>query len=198
MTLFEVVLAMAILVAIAGGVLLTIRTSMETSVRVARVRDDDAIVYSFVELMRETFRNLPSNATLQVLNDRAASPPVQRLVIDEPGRILGFGQVSFVRQRVVMDAERRPGGLMCVQLTAFNRVTKVGEKPVPLVLIDDLEMLSWRFFDARSQSWQEDWQDGGVRPTVVELTLRRLGRPELVQVMEVVPRAPVAAQAPPS
>ncbi len=35
MTLFEVVLAMMILVGVAGGVLLTIRTSVETSVRVA-------------------------------------------------------------------------------------------------------------------------------------------------------------------
>lgn len=192
MTLFEVVLAMAILVGIAGGVLLTLRTSVETTVRVARVRDDDAIVYSFVELMRDTLRNLPGNAVFQAMVEKTSSPPSYRVVIEEPGRSLGFGQVSFDRQRVVLETERLPGGLMAVQLTAIPRSQKVGEKPVPLVLIDDIELFSWRFYDPRSQMWQDDWQDGGFRPSAVELTLRRQSRPEVVGVMEVTPK-PVSA-----
>lgn len=196
MTLFEVVLAMAILVGIAGGVLLTLRTSVETSVRVARVRDDDAIVYSFVEMMRDTLRNLPGNAGFQALVDKSGSPPSWRVVIEEPGRALGFGQVSFDRQRVVLETERRAGGLLAAQVTAFPRTRKLSDEPVPLVLLDDLELITWRFYDPRSQIWQEDWQDGGFRPTAVELTLRRQNRPEVVGVMEVTPK-PVAPSAAP-
>jgi type II secretory pathway pseudopilin PulG len=196
MTLFEVVLAMMILVGVAGGVLLTIRTSVETSVRVAQVRDDDAIAYSFIELMRGTLRSMPGNATFQVQTNSSTSPPSWQMTINEPGQALGFGRVSFDRLRVVMDLERRPGGLWALQLTSHPRVQKLGEKPIPLVLLDDLEVVSWRFYDSRSQAWQEDWQDGGFRPTVAELTLRRQGRPEIVQAMEVMPKPVSAASAP--
>lgn len=192
MTLFEVVLAMGILVAVAGGVLLTIRTSVETSVRVARVRDDDAITYTLVELMRDTLRNLPGNATFQARNDRTNSPPTFQMTIEEPGSALGFGRVAFDRLRVVLETDRRPGGLWALQLTSIPRLRKLGEEPVPLVLVDDLEKMSWRFFDPRSQTWLDDWQDGGSRPTVAELTLQRRGRPEVVQVIEILPK-PVSA-----
>lgn len=184
MTLFEVILAMAILVAVAGGVLLTLRTAVETSVRVARIRDDDMLTTAFIDLMRMTLRTLPPPCRFQALLDRSEGVPHCTLSFSEPGNTLGFGRTGFDRQQVRLEVERRPGGLMVAQLLAEPRVRKVGEKPVPLVLLDDVEVLAWRFFDPRNSAWQEEWPDTGFRPSAVELRLKRQGRPEVVEVLE--------------
>jgi len=190
MTLFEVVLAMAILVAVAGGVLLTLRTAVETSVRVARVRNDAALSRGFMDLMRETLRTLPPQARFIAMRDRSTAQGYWTLVVDEPGRALGFGRVSFDRARVLVQTERQPGGLLALQLVAVPRVLRVGEKPVPLVLLADVESLEWRFFDPRSAAWQEQWPDSGFRPSAVELKMKRQGREEVSAVMWVSPGEP--------
>jgi prepilin-type N-terminal cleavage/methylation domain-containing protein len=41
----------------------------------------------------------------------------------------------------------------------------------------DLDRLSWRFFDGRSNKWVDDWTDPLVKPELIELTFQASGDP---------------------
>jgi hypothetical protein len=42
--------------------------------------------------------------------------------------------------------------------------------------MNDVERISWRFFDAASGKWSSDWPDIGTKPNLVELTFKLAGR----------------------
>jgi hypothetical protein len=46
-------------------------------------------------------------------------------------------------------------------------------------LVNDVDRLTWRFYDARAGKWSSDWPDTAVKPNLVEINIKLAGRNHL-------------------
>lgn len=174
MTLLEAILALALMVAIAGGVLVALRTVLEASVHVARARATQDPLNAWNHVLRASFRNLQAEARFTASGPSDDRRTAWRMLIEEPGAIFAFGWGGVGRQRLIVEAVNEPPSRSWViQLIAIPRVTPSGFRPTPLVLLSDIDSTSVRYYDVRSRSWVEVWGDASFRPTVVEVRIER-------------------------
>jgi|GEM_PF-2176878 len=174
-TLFEVIVAMGILVAITGAVIMTLRVTTQTAVLTARNRDHDQVTYALIELLRTTFRTLPAKARFQAQYDKmSVTGPRWVLTFENCPEIFAFGATPWDNSQTILQNTRTMDHPWNLELIRVPLALPPGESPVPLVLLRDLQKITWKFFDPRSNVWQDDWHDASFRPSVVALTLQRV------------------------
>ncbi len=172
---------MAIFVLLAGGVYVTVNTSMQAMAIVTEENLQTQRLDAFVSLLRGTFRNLPAAAQFAGgirVKDGGGVPEI--VLRDAPG-VFAWGSGGASAGTVVLSALPRNGGgremsiaLLPGSLGDVERRDAL-ESAAWLRLLPDLREVQWKFYNESQQDWVEEWPEGNERPPLIELTMTFLG-----------------------
>lgn len=182
-SLFEVILAAAIFVLLAGGVYFAVSTSVLAASELGREQMDARKLGAFTDFLRRGFQNLPVQAGLSVrATEKQAGSGVQ-LIIARAAGAFAAGAMTAQGAGVVLATEPDGRGASSFRFARFPGRLNDGERERYLEtaswlpLLDSVESLRWRFFDRRSKRFLETWDNQAERPELIELTIATAGTP---------------------
>ena len=136
---------------------------------------------NLIEFLRKSFRTLPGEATVDLKVKSVGSTYLPTLTIFGGGTAFSPGPAIAPEASIEVYAEERPGGYLRIGLrgldtdrTTAARQGKVGkpvDKSAELPLLDNVARFEWRFFDARSNQWENYWKEAQGRPMFAELNV---------------------------
>src|SRR2546423_769193 len=181
-TLLEIIMATAILGLMAMAIFRFVQSNI-IALRISATENMEAARYSgLLELLTSQWQDLPTGVGALAgdtykFNDRPRDEIVW-VCGAGPGLLTRYAGGEFtVRMRLRPMKE----GSDRLQLGCFRkpRTDAEGENEhetwVPL--IDDVNGLRIRYFDARLNAWVERWTDTGTLPKLIELVIERPNRP---------------------
>jgi len=175
-TLIEVILSLAILALLTGGVFGTVRATMSATAALRDAQQQRQGVYGLIELCQQTLSSLPGEASVIKQVRRDNSTP--ELTLRQAPRAFALGERAFFYGETALTARRQNNGALTlgVEYRKINRWTqKVEGDPQWLPLLKDVQGVAWNFYDPGSGIWLDHWENASRKPQGVRLTLSFLG-----------------------
>ncbi|MEM9444181.1 MAG: hypothetical protein AAGA18_02400 [Verrucomicrobiota bacterium] len=174
LTLVEVCLALAVMMMIIPAVYSIIYTIAGSTPEIHSLRSRSAQLHGYVELCRSTLLNLPPTSRIQGTIEKIDGRDTAALRITTPPENLLIGERSELAEELQFTTRARLGGGVDLGINIVLPSDEVQsdeeeEKWLPL-LPEIIDNVQWRYFDARSQQWRDEWRTFNSRPTLVELT----------------------------
>lgn len=177
-TLFEVILASAIFVLLAGGIYFAVSTSVAAADELAREQMDARKLGAFADFLRDGFLNLPPEARIFL---RADGDGGVQLIVTKAAGAFVVASMAARGAGVILGAGPDGKGGGDFRLARFpgrsddavRRGDSGGVEWLPL--LDGVKSVRWRFFDRFAQRYVETWENAAQRPELVELTLGLAG-----------------------
>jgi len=193
-SLFEIVIAMAILGLISGSVLAIIWQAGDSAAEIRDLDQRDEEVGRFLTLLRETVENLPPDGTLAITPSEESVSGYHELTIGNSPTAFTFGEIVAGAEESVIAL--RPGEVseMGEQLfdlalsradfapkdeTGSGMVFRVGEGDLMqadedgrywLTLVSGVRAASWRYWDDDQREWLDEWTDEESMPPLLEFS----------------------------
>jgi type II secretory pathway pseudopilin PulG len=181
-TIFEVMLALTLLVVLVGGLFGVLQACMESAAELQSRQQQNQSINGFIELFRRTVRNLPVEASMEGGQfEEGSGQFLQKIYFRNAPRAFAWGEDSLFLGETILSARPQVGGLFSLGVYRSTeseqklRSSEADDKLRWLFLIKDLREIKWRFFDPRSGVWQEEWRDASSRPTLIEMNLTLAG-----------------------
>lgn len=200
-TLFEVILATGIFVLLAGAVYFSVSSSVQAGAALGDHQMAVRKLAAFEDFLREGFLNLPAGATmaLQARDQGHQGGSVELVIRLAPGtfgsELLSSGGSSVVlaalpdgKGRARFCLARFPGRL------SDDELNKAMAKAQWLPLMEDVESVRWRFWDAQRNEFVPLWDRGRALPELIEFAYAASGEPQKVSVF----RLPALSKSAPS
>lgn len=196
--LIEVVLAMSILVLVTVGLYQIMQSSISAASEIRDSKVEQQQMNGFVELCRRTIGTLPNEAHIVSAVREQEGQFAPLLTIDNSPMAFSFGQRSAYYGPKSLVLIPQIGGLHSVAIEYGEdideeRIQRTMDPPPPLVLLEDVRGMEWQFYDERSDSWMEKWEDPETRPRLVRMNLFLPGIEEPVSAVYKVPEGGVDA-----
>ena len=175
-TLLEMVMAMALLVLLVGGLFGVVHSSMRAASTLHQQQNRGREISALLEMCRKTFRTLPASASIE-MREAGGDSQAELILHHAPGAF-AWTETFTSLDDAVLSVKPQPGGR--VRLILSREQTSSGTESSPdatrsVMLIPDLMNVSWRFYDGRTGAWQPEWKDAATHPLLVELTLSVAG-----------------------
>jgi len=176
-TLFEVALALSILVLMVGALYAMVDASMRGTADLQEMENRTRETSEFLGLCRKTFRTLPATAVFQTRVVEQGSVSGQELIFRNAPGLFWWGDADNASISTIVGVRAQVGGLVSLGILQdsedeIDSYLNGGTTIRPwLMLLTDLRNLQWRFYDARVQIWMNEWKDLTSRPAFVELTI---------------------------
>ena len=177
--LFEVLLALAILTIVVVLVFRIIQTTIRATTDVVFFQTKQEEIDGLYELLRQNFAAMPGITQFQTRRHQGALELIFRRAPFTFSRTSEGAQFGTV----VVAARPQPDGRLSLGIlqepeNALESYVDAGQEAKAnwFVLVADLDQLSWRFYDSRTNSWRTDWNDASTKPALVELTFRLVGQ----------------------
>ncbi len=189
-TLIEVVLGVTILGLLAGVLFTLVESTIGAAAQLSIKQGQTQELNGLIEICRENFATLDGRAQFTAtVKPAPGGGYVQELRIENGP--LAFAWQGTGTETGITTVSPRPqaNGLLafCLLHEPDAYSSEDEKKPVPkpkwFVLVRDLKKLEWRFFDPRSATWRKEWQEGGVRPSIVELVIQSPASPDETRVV---------------
>ncbi len=179
-TLIEVMLAIAILVLLMGGLFGTVRATVKACGALRETQQARERIDGFFLVCQQTFPALPAPATLVTVPAGPGSPAVSLVLRNAPAALAVGARGVFFGETAVVARPQNNGGLtLGIEYRQIDPQTnQVRPDPLWLPLVTDLQGVAWSFYDGQTGQWQERWDDASRHPTLVRLTLVFLGDPQ--------------------
>jgi type II secretion system protein J len=177
--LLEVLLALAILSIVVVMVFQIIQTTLRVTSDINFLQTQQRKVDGICELLRRNFVSMPATCLFQTRNRQGSTELVFRYAPfnfswTKPGAKFGS---------VVIASRPQPDGRLALSVleesgNALESYVDSGiERKADWVpLVNDVDRLTWRFYNARTGNWSSDWPDTGVKPNLVEINIKLAGR----------------------
>lgn len=200
-TLFEVMIAMGILVFLVGGIYFSVSTAVSSSIQLATVQMEARQQNAFVRFLREGFLNLPAGAKIFLrTRDLGQRGRAVELLIERASGAFETGVLEAQGSGVVLAVI--PDGKGAGHFSIQRFVSGLGENDRDrnlesgswLRILEGITTVRWRFWDKREQRFVETWENPDERPAFVELTYAVGGEPETTSVFHL-PAIAMAAPA---
>lgn len=198
-TLIEVVMALALLALLTGGVYAISSAALDASRSTLDEQFAVRRLESFIRVTRSAFQNLPREGEVFLRMGRAPSgAPVPEIVFREAAGL--FGIPSLGGGSLVLAARPRADGSRTFAILRVPRDVQGREadrflETGPWIpLLPRVEKVRWLFF--QGGEWREEWPEGSGRPVSIRLQAEALdvgGRPIDVQFW-----VPQLSEAPPA
>jgi type II secretion system protein J len=180
--LLEVLLAVAVLSISVVMIFRIIQTTLKATADITFLQTQQRKVDGISQLLRRNFESMPQTCTFQT---RSVNNSLELIFRSAPFNFswmttkANFGTVviagrSLPNGRVALSVLQESGDALNSYVDGSNQ--KKGEW---FPLVDDVEQLSWRFFDGQAEKWTSDWPNPASKPSLVELTFKLAGRNHL-------------------
>jgi type II secretion system protein J len=180
--LLEVLLAVAVLSISVVMIFRIIQTTLKATADITFLQTQQRKVDGISQLLRRNFDSMPQSCTFQT---RSANGSLELIFRSAP---FNFSWVTAGANygTVVIAGRPLPNGRVALSVLqesgdALNSyVDGSNEKKADwFPLMDDVEQLSWRFFDGQAGKWTSVWPNPASKPSLVELTFKLAGRSHL-------------------
>jgi type II secretion system protein J len=180
--LLEVLLAVAVLSISVVMIFRIIQTTLKATADITFLQTQQRKVDGISQLLRRNFDSMPQTCTFQTRN---ANGSLELIFRSAP---FNFSWVTAGANfgTVVIAGRSQPNGRLALSVLqesgdALNSyVDGANEKKGEwFPLMDDVEQLSWRFFDGQAEKWATVWPNPAAKPSLVELTFKLAGRNHL-------------------
>jgi hypothetical protein len=133
-------------------------------------------------LLRRNFDSMPQTCTFQTRSTNGAHELIFRSAPFNFSWVTAgpnFGTVVIATRsqpngRLTLSVLQESGDALSSYVDGTNE-----KKRDWFPLMDDVEQLSWRFFDSREAKWSPAWPNPATKPNLVELTFKLAGRNHL-------------------
>lgn len=175
-TLFEVVLALAILMMISGAVFGISAAALEAAKTTREEQLASRRLEGFLRITRDTLLGLDAKGSVSLrIDTQSGSAPIPELVFERTAG--AFGVPSLAGGSLVLAALPQADGARTFSL---RRIPREDGRPVRqeipwTPLLAGVEQVKWSFFS--QGQWLDEWQQGQGRPEMVRLTFRYAGLP---------------------
>jgi type II secretion system protein J len=180
--LVEVLLAIAILSIVVVMVFQIIQTTLRVTSEINFLQTQQRKVDGICELLRRNFVNMPATCLFQTRNHNGSTELIFRYAPFnfswmKPGAKFGT---------VVIASRPQPDGRLALSVLeeSGNALESYVDSGIEwksdwVPLVNDVDRLTWRFYDGRTGKWSSDWPDTGVKPNLVEINIKLAGRNHL-------------------
>jgi hypothetical protein len=184
-TLFEVMLALGILVLLTGSIFAILQASLAAVEEIQKQQQRGRTYFGLTELCRKTFRTLPASATVEGGVYEEDGKYYSRVIIRQSPKAFAWGEDTRYLGESILSARPQLGGLysfgLLRQTEADAQQFALKETPRWLLLARDIREVRWRFYDPRTTQWQEEWKDPSLHPGLVELSLTLAGETQPIR-----------------
>lgn len=173
LTLLEVMLSLALMVLIAGGVVAIVQSALVSTTLARNTFEDqqaEGIVFSH---FRYLFLNLAPATTLETTPNPSGNISQQLQFNNAPELFSwGKGREGPPDTQVLLTTEQAKDGTY--RLILEKRLLHPSRNFIrkELVLLDRLPVLEWSFHDPKERKWRNDWRDTTRRPDAIRMTLQ--------------------------
>ena len=195
-TLIEILIGLALLGMLAGGIFSVQRGALEVSRRVIESETRTLQVHSFCELLRRNFEQTPGNARVNLQFYGGAGSDLSEVAFTDYPLAFTWPGVTAGAKTVIFRTERAGNGLQAAILyldeEQADAWTKGGFDASKILgritIIDGISNLRWRFLNEATQEYEEEWPLTNTRrPTTVEMTLQFMDGSDPVQLIFWIP-----------
>jgi hypothetical protein len=130
-------------------------------------------------LLRRNFSEMPQTSQFQT---RSKNGSLELIFRNAPFNF-SWDNVGVQFGTVVISGRAQPNGRVALSILQDSRDASESyvdagkeRKGDWFPLVDDLEKINWRFFSGRDAKWLVDWNDPGIKPSLIELTFKLAGR----------------------
>jgi type II secretory pathway component PulJ len=180
--LLEVLLALAILSIVVVMIFQIVQTTLRVTSDINFLETQQQKVDGICELLRRNFAAMPQTALFQT---RKKENSFELIFRDAPfnfswlGTGAQYGTVVIANRpqadgRIALSVLQDPG-----DASRKNVDAQMEWKGNWVPLLSDIDQISWRFFDPQNAKWSTEWPDAGVKPSLIEVTLKLAGRNHL-------------------
>ena len=177
--LLEVLLALAVLSIVVGMVFQIIQTALKVTADINFLQTQQRKVDGITELLRRNFDSMPQSCVFQT---RKINGSVELIFRSAPFNFSWLNEGAHIGT-VVISSRPQPDGSSALSVLQENQnaldssVAGGDQKKAEwFPLMNDLEQLNWRFYDAGTGKWSTDWSNSATKPNLVELTFKLAGR----------------------
>jgi type II secretory pathway component PulJ len=177
--LLEVLLALAILSIVVVMIFQIIQTTLKVTSDINFLQTQQRKVDGITELLRRNFDSMPRTCMFQTRNINGSL----ELIFRNAPFSFSWVNTGAIFGTVVVASRPQPDGRLALSVlqesgNALDSYVEAGNKKKAewFPLMNDVEHLSWRFFDEGSGKWSPDWPNSATKPNLVELTFKLGGR----------------------
>jgi prepilin-type N-terminal cleavage/methylation domain-containing protein len=196
-TLMEILIGLALLGMLAGGIFSVQRGALEVSRSVIESETRTLQVHAFCELLRRNFEQMPGNARVNLQYYGGAGSDLSEIAFTDYPLAFTWPGVTAGAKTVIFRTERSVGiGLQAAILyldeeqadawtkSGFDETKILGR----ITIMDGIANLRWRFLNDQTQEYEEEWPLTNTRrPTTVEMTLQFMDGTDPVQLIFWIP-----------
>jgi Type II secretion system (T2SS), protein J len=177
--LLEVLLALAVLSISVVMIFKIIQTTLKVTADIDFLQTQQRKVDGIYELLRRNFDSMPRTCTFQT---RTVNGSLELIFRSAP---FNFSWVTAGPNfgTVVIGSRPQADGRFALSVlqegpNALDSYVDSGseKKADWFPVMNDVERISWRFFDAVAGKWSTDWPDIATKPNLVEFTFKLAGR----------------------
>ena len=193
-SLFEIVIAMAILSMIATAVLSLLWQAGDTAAELRYLDRRDEEVNRFVMLLRESIEGLPPNATITMNPPESSESGNYELLLENTptafvfGETIGSAEETFIAMRAEENfdggssyelalsrndffPEDTDGSGLAFRTGGSDDLVADEQGRYWLPLLSGISGATWRYWDEDQQEWLDEWTDDEVLPPLLEFAL---------------------------
>ncbi|TLD72188.1 type II secretion system protein [Phragmitibacter flavus] len=167
-TLLEMVMVMFVLTLLLGSIFAIVRGTVQLTDELAVVQTRESRMHGLSRLCERMFRHLPAQAMVRLRNKQIGSRYLYQLaLVNVPSPMSASGEGAEVS---VLETDEAPDGYLRLFLRSLNTEHAMawergeGEAGTRLLLLDQVAMLEWRFFNPRSGEWEPLWNEAMALP----------------------------------
>jgi type II secretion system protein J len=177
--LLEVLLALSILSIVVVMVFQIIQTTLRVTSEINFLQTQQRKVDGICELLRRNFVSMPETCVFQTRNQNRSTELVFRYAPFN----FSWTKTGAKFGTVVISSRPQADGRFALSVleesgNALESYVDSGieRKSDWVPLINDVEQLTWRFYNSRTGKWSSDWPDTAAKPNLVEINLKLAGR----------------------
>lgn len=180
-TLLEMLVALSAFVFLMGGIFAIAQGTLELSNDIGQAQENSQIRQNFIEFLRRSFRSLPGEAEVRLSVRAKGGTYVPTLNFVNGGSSFTPGTSLPPDTSIDLYAEERPGGYLRVMVRVLdekqtqalrsNQNVRYTRDQITMPLLDNVSRFEWRFFDASTNRWENNWKQGR-RPLLAEMNLQ--------------------------